>query len=107
MKFLFQIVILLFFTSCANIIPPTGGPKDTNPPQLNTHTYNLSATKNGESKLIYEFDERIQSHEFEGNFYISPPLKEVSYKIKPENIERIRSHLNSVLSSLPLCETCL
>lgn len=75
--------------SCANIIMPGGGPKDTDPPQLNS--VNQSISKEGESRIVYEFDERIEFHESGQNFYISPPLKKISKKIKSNALEIIIS----------------
>ena len=34
MKIYFSILITLIFSSCANIVPPSGGAKDSQPPQL-------------------------------------------------------------------------
>lgn len=69
------------------MVAPTGGKKDTTPPQfinsIEVFAYN---TKQLES-LYLSFDERIQEHQFLSNFYISPPSEKISHKIKNNVLE--------------------
>ena len=64
------------------MVAPTGGAKDSEAPNCVDHKQHIEIYNNKESKLTYEFDERIQEHKFAGNFYISPPLSGVTHKIK-------------------------
>jgi hypothetical protein len=80
MKFTLYIIVLLFLSSCANIVAPTGGAKDSESPKLLGSTSDVNENSS-EKKLIFEFDERIQEHLFAGNFYCSPPLKKVIHKL--------------------------
>lgn len=56
----------LFLCQCANIVPPSGGPKDQEAPKL------LSTEANGK-KAILTFNENIQLKN-KSDFYVSPPL---------------------------------
>jgi hypothetical protein len=62
--FLFIIIILQFqvqtLTSCANIIPPTGGPRDTVPPVLVQAVPVDSSLDFKGNKIMLTFDEYIQ-----------------------------------------------
>ncbi|MEP6514156.1 MAG: Ig-like domain-containing protein [Parafilimonas sp.] len=58
--FLFLISKILFLTSCANIIPPTGGLKDTLPPVLIAAKPTDSALNFKTNKITLEFNEYIQ-----------------------------------------------
>ena len=89
MKLYFSIFIVLLFSGCANIVPPNGGEKDITPPNCIDRYQNIVKNKKHESNLTYVFDEKIQEHKFFGNFYISPPLNEVSHKIKGNTLEII------------------
>lgn len=69
------IVIALFWQACANPVSPTGGPKDTSPPELDTL---LSAPdrqtmfKDREFRLV--FNEWIQLDNVQDQMVVSPPL---------------------------------
>lgn len=68
-------ICVFFLFSCANIIPPTGGPKDINPPQL------LEIKPNNEIKnfdrldVTFIFDELIQIND-KKNIFFSPYHKD-------------------------------
>ena len=85
MKFTLHIIVLLFLSSCANIVAPTGGKKDSEAPKLLNSTSYIN-TNSSEKGILFEFDERIQEHLFAVNFYCSPPLKEVSHKVNGKEI---------------------
>ena len=89
MKLYFYIFTLFIFSSCANMVAPTGGAKDKEAPNCIEHFHQIVKNKKHESKLTYVFDERILEHKFVGNFYISPPLNGVSHKIKGNVLEII------------------
>lgn len=57
---------MLFLCQCANIVPPSGGPKDKNSPEL-------LSVEAGDKKIILTFNENIQLKN-QNDFYTSPPL---------------------------------
>lgn len=71
--------------SCANIIPPTGGPRDTLPPVL-VHTSPKDSTLNFNSKRIeLTFDEYVDLKDVQNNLLFTPlfetvPVVEVKLK---------------------------
>ena len=65
---------LIFFSSCANIVPPNGGEIDTTAPMLLYSVPNNKEINFKESKMEFVFDEKIVDSDFEQNFLISPPL---------------------------------
>lgn len=63
------------FSSCANIIPPLGGPKDSLPPRL-LSVAPKDSSKNFTSKRIeFEFDEYVQLEQIQENLLVSPTPK--------------------------------
>ena len=68
--------IHLFFPRCANIIPPTGGPRDTIPPEVVISTPPNFSTGFQGSLISIEFDEFIQLRNINQQFIITPPQKE-------------------------------
>ena len=77
---LFVILFLLILYSCAQIVSPTGGEKDTSKPKL----LNTSIEKaNNELRIEFNFDEKIQYNDWNTNFYTSPPINNtIEKKIK-------------------------
>ena len=73
---------LLLLSSCANIVAPTGGEKDTNPPEMLNKTI---LVKEGITSIDFTFNEYIQLNKWEEYFYISPTTKKrIQKKIKGE-----------------------
>jgi len=69
------LIILLIIGSCANVVSPTGGTKDEQPPRvLRSTPQNYSPNYNGEEIRIY-FDEFVELKELRQNLLVSPPLK--------------------------------
>lgn len=69
------LIVLLIIGSCANVVSPTGGPKDEQPPRVVESTPpNYSPNYNGEEIRIY-FDEFVELRELRQNLLVSPPLK--------------------------------
>jgi len=81
MKSIYSIFIyLLLLSSCANIVAPTGGEKDTDPPEMLNKTI---LEKEGITSIDFIFNEYIQLNKWEEYFYISPPTeKRIQKKIK-------------------------
>ena len=107
MKFTLHIIVLLFLSSCANIVAPTGGKKDSEAPKLLNSTSYIN-TNSSEKGILFEFDERIQEHLFVGNFYCSPPLKEVTHKVNGKEIYiTITDNLSSDLKYIISLNNCI
>ena len=66
---------VIFLCSCANIVAPTGGPKDMNPPQL-LEINPVNKIKNFDRRdVTFIFDELIQIND-KKNVFFSPYLKD-------------------------------
>jgi len=81
----FKIPVFLLFTGvvlisgCAQIVTPTGGQKDTQPPAVITEVPDNARARFNANKIVIGFDEYIQLLSPEEQIVISPPLEE-----KPE-----------------------
>ncbi len=79
------VIFILFLTqllpSCANIVPPTGGPRDTIPPKL-VQAIPPDQSTNIKGKLfVFEFDERIILENLKQKLIITPRI-EGTYEFK-------------------------
>jgi len=83
MKSIYSIFIyLLLLSGCANIVPPTGGEKDIDPPEILNKKI---LKKEGITSIDFTFNEYIQLNKWEEYFYISPTTKKrIQKKIKGE-----------------------
>lgn len=73
-KYIFLLAVLL--SGCAQMVPPSGGPKDVNPPQVieeNTFPKNKSTLFNSKT-IVITFDEYIKINNPKDNIIISPAL---------------------------------
>lgn len=66
---------LIFYTSCANIGSPTGGPKDSIPPVVIKTIPELRSTNYAGTDVRFTFDEYIVPDEIGEKLIISPPMK--------------------------------
>ena len=66
---------LIFYTSCANIGSPSGGPKDSIPPVVVKTIPGLRGTNFNGSDVRFTFDEYIVPDEISEKLVISPPMK--------------------------------
>lgn len=74
--FIFLFVLLLGSYSCANIIPPTGGPRDSLPPVMVKATPADSTVNFKDNKITLEFDEYVTVDNPQDNVVIWPnPVK--------------------------------
>ncbi len=64
-----------FFSRCASILSPTGGPKDTLPPVIIAMTPDNYTTKFDANKIYIEFDEYVQIKDQQKEFFTSPAMK--------------------------------
>lgn len=80
MKSAFSFTLLLFFVSvatlfggsCANIIPPSGGPRDSIPPQLVNATPPDSTLNFRGEKVMFTFNEYIDLQDVQSNLLFTP-----------------------------------
>ncbi len=70
-------VFLLFITSCAQIVSPTGGPVDITPPSAVGYLPDSAATNIKPSRIAIQFNEYIQLRDVAKEFVISPSLKNI------------------------------
>jgi hypothetical protein len=79
---------IIVLGSCARVGSPTGGPRDTIPPQLVLSEPQMYATEFDESEIELVFDEYIQLNNANSELIVSPPVDE-----KPQVKLRNRSVL--------------
>lgn len=70
------LIIAFFFTSCANIIPPSGGARDSLPPVLVSALPRDSALNVTPKLITLTFDEFVSLQDVNSNLIVSPTLKE-------------------------------
>lgn len=83
MKPFFLLILFLFFIatailfggSCANIIPPSGGPRDTLPPRLINATPPDSTRNFKGNKIILSFDEYVDLQDIQNNLLFTPTFE--------------------------------
>lgn len=68
------LILLVTGIGCANIIPPTGGPKDSLPPRLISATPPDSARNVRPSRITLTFDEYVNQIQNTENIIISPTV---------------------------------
>jgi|ERR1035437_636193 uncharacterized protein (DUF2141 family) len=84
---LFSVFIILIIASCANIVSPTGGPKDTTPPKLVKAHPDTFATHFNTDQIRIDFDEYIQLKDPMGQVIISPLLeKQPDIKVSKKSV---------------------
>jgi hypothetical protein len=69
---LFVLVAWLFGSSCANIVPPNGGPRDSIPPRLISATPRDSTVNFRGTRIQLNFDEYIDLQEVQNNLLFTP-----------------------------------
>ncbi len=83
----------LFITApgCANMIPPTGGPRDSLPPVLLNATPRDSSLNFNSKRIIFTFDEYVQLQDVQQNLIVSPV---------PKNTPTVEHRLRNVTVTL-------
>jgi len=76
-----------FITGCANIIPPTGGPRDSLPPVLVNAVPGMRALHVSANKIVLNFDEYLDLKEIHNNLIVSPV---------PRITPTVTSHLKTI-----------
>lgn len=69
---LILIISMTFGSGCANIIPPSGGPRDSLPPVLVNATPTDSTTNFRSNRITLTFDEFIDLHDVQQNLLFTP-----------------------------------
>ncbi len=79
MNLLRTAIVMLFFSAffshCASILTPTGGPRDTLPPVIMMMTPDNYSTSFDATKIYIEFDEFVVIKDQQKEFYTSPAMK--------------------------------
>lgn len=84
------LLISFFFTSCVNIIPPSGGDRDSLPPVLVSAIPKDSAINVSPKLITLTFDEFVSLQDVNSNLIVSPTLKDnpiVDNKLKNVTIK--------------------
>ncbi len=81
-KIVLRVVVLLlfggaFFSRCANIMTPEGGPKDSIPPVIVKLDPDNFTTNFKEKKIYIEFDEYVQIKDQNKEMFTSPAMKKM------------------------------
>ncbi|MFN5182311.1 MAG: Ig-like domain-containing protein [Bacteroidota bacterium] len=74
LRFTIFILIAAVFSQCAQMLPLTGGEKDTNPPKVLSQNPANSQLNFSGDKIQIEFDEYIQLKDIQNQLIISPQL---------------------------------
>ena len=86
----FFVLISLYITGCANIIPPGGGPRDSLPPTLVVALPKDSATNVRTKNFLLSFNEFVTLQGLQENLIVSPTVKNnpiIDYKLKNVTIK--------------------
>lgn len=76
LKRLFYLAIgSLLVIGCAQQVPPSGGPKDTTPPQIIQSIPKNFQTGVYTQQIVFEFDEYVRQQGLVNELLVSPPLK--------------------------------
>jgi len=74
-KLLFYSFIALLFFSCAQVVSPDGGPKDSDPPRVVKYAPDSAALHFKEKSFNITFNEYVQLKDISGQLIVSPLLK--------------------------------
>lgn len=92
---IFSLVFTLFLTGCAQFVPPTGGKKDTNAPNLVKSFPENKALNSQTNYIELEFDEAIDVSNLKQELSVSPEL-EGGYEVK-NKLTSVQLKLNKKL----------
>lgn len=71
-----MLFVLFLIYSCANVVSPTGGPRDTDPPVVKESNPGNYAVNFNDNKILISFNEFIQLKNASQKLIVSPPLAE-------------------------------
>lgn len=78
---------MLGFTRCANVVSPTGGPKDTVPPIVLQAIPENQSTNFNNKDIHITFDEYVTLNNPNNNIMISPPMEQIpEYKLSGKSL---------------------
>jgi hypothetical protein len=102
-------VCLLLLTSCANIVAPSGGDQDFDPPRILKTSVIEKPNNTHYKSIVFEFDEYIQLNNWQENFYISPPIKKTIHKqVKGKTLHiNIKDTLNANTDFYIVLNSCI
>lgn len=75
MKYFFALLLPLLFFSCAQVVPPGGGPRDIKSPEPQKFSPPNGSTNFSQKEFSIYFDEYFSVKDQAGQWIISPPLK--------------------------------
>lgn len=73
---IFTFIVALFFGSCANMVPPSGGPRDTDPPEVVSCSPPNGTVNFKPQRVEITFNEFIRFSNIQQKVLISPPVKQ-------------------------------
>ena len=80
-------ILMLSFMRCANVVSPTGGPKDVIPPVVLQSVPENQSTNFQDKEIHITFDEYVVLNNPNNNIFISPPLdKNPEYKLSGKSL---------------------
>lgn len=80
-------ILMLSFMRCANVVSPTGGPKDVIPPVVLQSVPENQSTNFQDKEIHITFDEYVVLNNPNSNIFISPPLdKNPEYKLSGKSL---------------------
>ena len=74
LNILFSLVIITILASCATVVRPDGGPKDTTPPIPKAYHPENGRMNMKEKKIVIRFDEYILLKKLTQQLVVSPPM---------------------------------
>ena len=81
------LITILCFIRCANVVSPTGGPKDKIPPIVLSAVPENQSTMFEGKEIVINFDEYVTLNNPNANILISPPLeKNPDYKLSGKSL---------------------
>ena len=78
--------ILILVGSCAKRGTPTGGDKDTIPPQLVRATPTLETVNFSGDEIELEFNELIEARNLKKELIVTPPIEDYDFYVKKNNL---------------------
>lgn len=96
-KLILQLTALILLAGCANQLAPTGGPRDTTPPELvKTNPPNQSLNLSAKT-FTFVFDEAVKLPKYNEEVFISPLLKKRPNIILSDNSKKVKIKFNEDL----------
>jgi len=69
------LLVMALFYACANVVSPTGGPRDEDPPEVVRSTPSDRATNFTDDQIRIFFNEFVQLHNIRQQLLVSPPME--------------------------------